>query len=163
MSRGFPKRSFSFIDGMALFRKVKCAGLSFDKVAKEIFNAARTYTSWSKRILFSISTRTSVQQRKLQGAKDVQTSCLSRKSSEQWNNSQWDFFSGGYENKNSRNQFLVSSLRNTMPTNKVTYANIGKKCFSLNDSGTINYLFCKQEETFTVMFLYSKHISSNFC
>ena len=58
MSRGFPKRSFSFIDGMALFRKVKCAGLTFDKVAKEIFNAARTYTSWSKRILFSISTRT---------------------------------------------------------------------------------------------------------
>ena len=36
----FPKSSCSIVDGMALVRKVERVGLTFDKAADEIFNAA---------------------------------------------------------------------------------------------------------------------------
>ena len=36
----FSKSSCSIVDGMALVRKVKCVGLTFDKAADEIFNVA---------------------------------------------------------------------------------------------------------------------------
>ena len=48
MSTGFSKPSFIVIDGMVLFRKVKCVGLTFDKAANEIFNTAFTYASGSR-------------------------------------------------------------------------------------------------------------------
>ena len=46
----FPNSSCSIVDGMALVRKVKCVGLTFDKAADEIFNAALSSANGSTRI-----------------------------------------------------------------------------------------------------------------
>ena len=61
MSTVFSKHSYSIIDRMALVGKVKCAGLTSDKAADEIFNTALTSTNRSKKreIKFLISTGTS--------------------------------------------------------------------------------------------------------
>ena len=46
----FSKSSCSIVDGMALVQKVKCVGLTFDKAADEIFNAALSSANGSTRI-----------------------------------------------------------------------------------------------------------------
>ena len=40
MSEVFSKPCYSSIDGITLIRQIKCAGLTFDIAADEIFNAA---------------------------------------------------------------------------------------------------------------------------
>lgn len=52
---------------------------------------------------------------------------------------QWNFFLINRENGNSFNQYNA--------IHQVIYAIIGDKCFCLNNTGTINSLFCKQEKT----------------
>ena len=52
---------------------------------------------------------------------------------------QWNFFLINRENGNSFNQYNAIQ--------QVIYAIIGAKCFCLNNTGTINSLFCKQEKT----------------
>lgn len=52
---------------------------------------------------------------------------------------QWNFFLINRENGNSFNQYNAIQ--------QVIYAIIGDKCFCLNNMGTINSLFCKQEKT----------------
>ena len=58
----FSKSSCSIVDGMALVRKVKCVGLTFDKAADEIFNAALSSANGSTRIdiVFDIYTDESI-------------------------------------------------------------------------------------------------------
>ena len=46
----FPKSSCCIVDGMALVRKVKCVGLTFDKAADEIFNVALSSANGSTKI-----------------------------------------------------------------------------------------------------------------
>ena len=46
----FSKSSCSIVDGMALVRKVKCVGLTFDIAADKLFNAAIESANGSTRI-----------------------------------------------------------------------------------------------------------------
>ena len=97
----FPKSSCSIIDGTALVRKVKCAGLTFDKAAVEIFNAALSSTTGSNRvdIVFDVYKDESI--------KNVERnrrcpSTLSFKAIVGTNViRQWNSFLGDNENKNS--------------------------------------------------------------
>ena len=146
----FPKSSGSMVDGMALVRKVKCVGLTFDKTADEIFNAALSSGNGPTKIdiVFDIYKDESI--------KNVERNrrCSDTLSFKEIAGTnvirQWNSFLGDNKKKSPLFIFEVNNWRKyTMPVNKVIFATIGDKCICLNDSINMPGLFCKQEEADT--------------
>ena len=159
----FPKSSCSIFDGMVLVRKVKRFGLTFDKAADEIFNAALSSANRSTRIdivfdIYKVESIKNVERNRrcsdtLSFKKIVGTNVIR----------QWNLFLGDNNNKNSLVHFLVNNWREyAMPVNKVICETIGDKCICLNDPLNMPTLFCKQEEADTRIFLHCKHASARF-
>ena len=151
-----PRHSCSVIDGMALVRKIKGTGLTFNQLANDLLNTVLSTGLESTHIdvVFDVYKDYSIKnaerkrrcEHRLTGSQTIR---------------QWNTFLGNNTNKTELVKFLASEWRKK-ELRKEVHVTCKNRCIRLNDGKEISELECQQEEADTRIFLHAKHASDTY-
>ena len=156
-----PRYSCSVIDGMALVRKIKGTGLTFNQLANDLLNTVFETGIESTRINVVFDVYKDYSIKNAERKRRCEDSLHFKKIIGSQTIRQWNTFLGNNTNKTELVKFLVSEWRKK-ELRKEVYITCENRCIRLNDGKEISELECQQEEADTRIFLHEKHASDTY-
>ena len=154
------------IDGMALVRKIKTAGLTYEEFALKLLNTLLSTSSSSSRIDVVFDVHQQISIKNAERARRKSGSFEFKKIVGSQQIKQWTSFLSSVNNKTELIKFTVEEWKNKshLLNDKLLYVTCEEKCFMISDGNlsTEAHLDSTQEEADTRLLLHAHDASVNY-